>query len=232
MRHPPSGPGVWSTVALTLANRAKRNLEACHPQGWEGAELTGPRNSIDFDDTERTGVPANRHVASTRAPRQPCAAREGSAGIGVLSERMTSATDELRFREVQRVRNVEIVRQAIDACGRRDVEALRRLMRTDVELDWSASKGWFAGVYCGIDEVIRVFADYFSAFEAIAIEPESFVAGGDSVAVPNVARLYGREGIAVSARATFVYTLRHGAVARICLYQELADAVEAVGIAA
>jgi ketosteroid isomerase-like protein len=133
---------------------------------------------------------------------------------------------------MQRIQNLAIVRQAIDAYGRRDVEALRQLMSTDVELDWSASKGWFAGVYCGTDEVIRVFADYFSAFEAIAIEPESFVAAGDSVVVPNVAHLRGREGVEVSARATFVYTLRHGAVTRICLYQLLTDAAEAMDIAA
>jgi hypothetical protein len=58
------------------------------------------------------------------------------------------------------------------------------------------------------------------------------VAAGDSVVVPNVARLRGREGVEVSARATFVYTLRRGAVTRICLYQELTDAVEAMESAA
>jgi len=179
-----------------------------------------------------TGSPANWHRARRVLIGGCVLLGKVPAWIGVPSERVTSANEQLGFRDMQRVQNVAIVRQAIEAYGRRDVEALRRLMRADVELDWSASKGWFAGVYRGTDEVIRVFADYFSAFEAIAIEPESLVATGDSVVVPNVARLRGREGVEVSAQATFVYTLRHGAVARICLYQELADAVEAMGIAA
>jgi ketosteroid isomerase-like protein len=82
---------------------------------------------------------------------------------------VTSANEQLGFRDMQRFQNVAIVRQAIDAYGRRDVETLRRLMSTDVELDWSASSGWFAGVYHGTDEVINVLADYLSAFEAVAI---------------------------------------------------------------
>jgi ketosteroid isomerase-like protein len=51
--------------------------------------------------------------------------------------------------------NVEVVRQALDAYARRDVEALRALHDPDLELDWSASRGWLAGVYRGIEEALR-----------------------------------------------------------------------------
>jgi ketosteroid isomerase-like protein len=126
--------------------------------------------------------------------------------------------------------NVEIVRQAIDAYGRRDVEAMRLLNSPDVVLDWSASRGWLAGVYRGWDEVMRFYADYYDAFEEITFEVESYMPVGNLVVVPNVAHQRGRDGIEVSARAAFVFTLHDGKITRLCLYQELPEALKAVGL--
>lgn len=100
--------------------------------------------------------------------------------------------------------NVEIVRESIDAYVRRDVDAMRRLTSADVELDWSASKGWLAGVYRGFEDVMRFYRDYFEAFDEIRVEVDSYTPVGESVVVPNIARQRGRDGIEVSARATFV----------------------------
>ena len=126
--------------------------------------------------------------------------------------------------------NVEVVRQALDAYTRRDVEALRALAGPDVELDWSASRGWLAGVYSGIDETLRFYEGYFEAFEEIVIEPDRFIEAGDSVVVPNIARQRGRDGVEVSARSTLVFTVGSRRIIRICLYQETEDALEAVGL--
>jgi ketosteroid isomerase-like protein len=126
--------------------------------------------------------------------------------------------------------NVDVVQQALDAYTRRDVEALRALGDPDMELDWSASRGWLAGVYRGIDEALRFYADYFEAFEEIVIEPDRFIEAGDSVVVPNVARQRGRDGIEVSARSTLVFTVRSRRITHICLYQETEQALEAVGL--
>jgi ketosteroid isomerase-like protein len=127
--------------------------------------------------------------------------------------------------------NVEIVRQSLDAFSQRDLDTLRALNDPDLVLDWSASVAWLAGVYCGFDEALRFYEGYFEAFEETVIEADSFIDVGDSVVVPNVAHQKGREGIEVSARATFVFTLRNRKITRICLYQETEDALKAVGLA-
>src|SRR5438132_718501 len=127
--------------------------------------------------------------------------------------------------------NLEVVRQAIDAHVRPDVEAMRRVTSADVELDWSASRGWLAGVYRGCEEVMRFYADYYAAFEEIMLEAESYTSAGEYVVVPNTAYQRGRDGIEVSARATFVFTVYDGRITRICLYQETQEALVAVGLA-
>src|SRR6476659_5248063 len=125
--------------------------------------------------------------------------------------------------------NVEIVRRALDAYCRRDIDALRTLNHPGVELDWSASKGWLAGIYRG-DEILRFYEGYYEAWEAIVIEPDRFIEAGESVIVPNVAHQRGRDGIEVTARGTFVFTLRDRKIIRIRLYQGTDEALAAFGL--
>jgi ketosteroid isomerase-like protein len=127
--------------------------------------------------------------------------------------------------------NVEITRHALDAYARRDVDALRAVADPDIELDWSASVAWFAGVYRGFDETLRFYEGYFEAFEEVVIEADRFIDVRDWVVVPNVAHQKGRDGIEVSARATFMFTIRNRKITRICLYQETEQALKAVGLA-
>lgn len=124
-----------------------------------------------------------------------------------------------------------MVRQALDAYARRDVGALRALSRPDMELDWSHSKGWLAGVYRGINDALRFYAGYFEAFDRITFKPECFIHAGESVVVPNVAHQRGRDGIEVSARSALVFTVRNRQIARICLYQKTEEALKSVGLA-
>jgi len=126
--------------------------------------------------------------------------------------------------------NVKIVEQSLDAYGRRDVETLRAINHPDMELDWSASRGFQAGVYRGFDEALRFYREYFAVFDEIIFESLSFIEAGDSVVVPNVARQRGRDGIEVTARSALVFTVRDRRIARICLYQETAQALKAVGL--
>jgi ketosteroid isomerase-like protein len=125
---------------------------------------------------------------------------------------------------------VEIVRLSLDAYGRRDVDTLRALSDPDLELDWSASHSWLAGVYRGIDQALQFYANYFEVFDEILIEAERFIDAGDSIVVPNVANQRGRDGIQVSARSALVFTFREGKIVRICLYQEIEPALRAVGL--
>jgi ketosteroid isomerase-like protein len=126
--------------------------------------------------------------------------------------------------------NVEVAQRCFDAYNRRDLAALRVLNDPNTELDWSASRGVEAGVYRGIDAVLRFYTDFFDAFQAITIEPERFIDAGESVVVPNAGRLKGRDGIEVLARSTLVFTMRAHKVTRICLYQEIQQALAELGL--
>ena len=126
--------------------------------------------------------------------------------------------------------NVEVVKQSLDAFARRDINAMRALNDPDMELDWSRSVGPFAGVYRGFDAAVRFYEGYYQVFEMDIIQPDRFIDTGESVVVPNVWYLRGRDGIEVSARSTFVFELRDGKIIRICLYQETEEALKAVGL--
>lgn len=125
---------------------------------------------------------------------------------------------------------VEVVQRGIAAYNRRDFEELRRLNHPELVLDWSASRGLGAGVYRGEDEAMRFYRDFLETFEEVRIEPERFIESGDSVVVPNVARVRGRDGVETVARSSFVFDIRDGRIVRICLYQEIDAALEAVGL--
>jgi len=126
--------------------------------------------------------------------------------------------------------NVEVVRKAIAAYNRRDLEAVAALNHPDVEVDWSASLGVEAGVYRGREEVARFYKSYFDTFEEINIKPDRFIESGDLVVVPNHGHVRGRDGIEAVARSALLFELRSGRVARLCLYQATGEALEAVGL--
>jgi ketosteroid isomerase-like protein len=126
--------------------------------------------------------------------------------------------------------NVEIVRRALDAYGRRDVDAMRTLNHAELELDWSASRGSLAGVYRGFEEALRFYAEYYEVFEATVVKSDRFVATGDLVVVPNVAHQRGRDGIEVTARSTLVFAVHNRQITHICLYQNEDDALKAAGL--
>jgi ketosteroid isomerase-like protein len=126
--------------------------------------------------------------------------------------------------------NVEVVRRHIDAYNRRDLRALLALWRSDAEIDWSQSRGPLKGVYCGIREIEAFWKEFWSMFEEIQVETHGFTEIGSEVVVPNTAHLQGREGINVVARSAYVYTVENGEITRLRMFQEQAEALEAVGL--
>jgi ketosteroid isomerase-like protein len=125
---------------------------------------------------------------------------------------------------------MEIVKQALDAFARRDINAMRALNDPDLEVDWSRSVGLVAGVYRGVDAALRFYQSFYEVFEMDIIEPDRFIDTGECVAVPNVSYLRGRDGVEVSARSTLVFELEDRKIVRICLYQETAEALKAAGL--
>ena len=126
--------------------------------------------------------------------------------------------------------NVEIVQRAIDAFNRRDLEALARFADPELEMDWSRSRGVEAGIYRGVQDARGVWNEFLDIFDQVTVSPEEFIDLGDRVLVPHRTRMRGREGIEVQTQSAFVVTLRSGRVVGWTLYQEKAEALEAVGM--
>ena len=126
--------------------------------------------------------------------------------------------------------NVELVRRSIAAYNSRDFETLQELNHPDIEVDWSASVGPEPGIYRGHEQVADFYKSFLNMFDRVQLVPDRFIESGDSVVVPNAAQLRGRDGIRTVARSTLVFELRGGRIARIRLYQETAEALEAVGL--
>ena len=125
--------------------------------------------------------------------------------------------------------NVEAARAAVDALNRADLEGALKDAAPDFELDLSRGMGPDAGVFKGSQ--VRGWWDQFTAnWESIAIEPCEFIPVDEHVVIPLTMRARGRDGIEVPSRPTWVLTFGNGALARLCMYQERADALGAVGL--
>ena len=115
--------------------------------------------------------------------------------------------------------NVEVVRRCIDAVNRRDLDAASRYLDPETEVDWSRFRGLEARVYR--EE---------PAARGFWITPLEFIDTGDYVVVPNSTLVCGRDGIEVVARSAPVVTVRSGRIVEWTVYQEKAEALQAVGL--
>jgi ketosteroid isomerase-like protein len=125
--------------------------------------------------------------------------------------------------------NVEVVKAAIDAFNREDWEAVLQAAAPGFELDWSRAMSPLSGVY-RLEQVRRFLEEVTGYWESFRNEPHEFIEEGDLVVVPMTGHARGRDGIEVTASPTLVWTIRDGAIERVSMYQEKADALEAVGL--
>ena len=126
--------------------------------------------------------------------------------------------------------NVEVVRRNQDAWNRCDLRTWLASFRSDGEIDWSRSRGPLKGVYRGHGELKVFWDEFWSTFDDVQVEMYGVAEAGCDVVVSNTAHLRGREGIAVTARSTFVWTVENGQITRFRMFQERAEALEDVGL--
>jgi ketosteroid isomerase-like protein len=67
-------------------------------------------------------------------------------------------------------------------------------------------------------------------FDYGEIEAHDLTEAGSEVVVPNTTCFRGRQGIEVIARSAFVFTVEDGQISRYRMFQERAEALEAVGL--
>jgi ketosteroid isomerase-like protein len=127
--------------------------------------------------------------------------------------------------------NVDVVRTAVDAYNRGDLEALLGLTAPAFELDLSRAAGPMHGVYART-EVAAFWTEVRDSWESVRLEPHEFIEVGPHVVVPWTMHFSGRDGIEVQARVTWVWTFHGQAIERLTMYQDRQDALEALGASA
>jgi ketosteroid isomerase-like protein len=127
--------------------------------------------------------------------------------------------------------NVEIVGRAVDAWNRCDLGAWLATYASDAEIDWSRSRGPFKGVYRGHGEIEAFWDVWWSTFEDVRLETtHGFAEAGSEVVYSQTTHIRGREGIEVSARSTFLFTVEGVRITRVRMFDERAEALEAAGL--
>ena len=66
--------------------------------------------------------------------------------------------------------NVELVRRAIEAYNRRDLDGWLEEWAPDVVVDWSNARSFDAGVYRGHEEIRALANGFLSAFDEVRFE--------------------------------------------------------------
>jgi ketosteroid isomerase-like protein len=126
--------------------------------------------------------------------------------------------------------NVEVVQRHIEAWNRADLTAFLAAFRSDAEIDWSRARALYKGVYRGRGGQEAFWDEFWSTFEASELEVHDLTGAGSEVVLWNTAHMRGRDGIEVTARSALVYTVENGKITRLRLFQERAEALEAVGL--
>jgi ketosteroid isomerase-like protein len=127
--------------------------------------------------------------------------------------------------------NVDIVRRAVEAFPRGDMEEM--LSYLDPELEWhSAIVGGAEGnVYRGHEGFRRWYADSFESFEELRNEWSEFRDLGDRVLALGRVRARGREsGVEIDSPMGWVATIRRGKLLKAEGFLSRDKALEAAGL--
>ena len=123
--------------------------------------------------------------------------------------------------------NVEVVRAAIEASNRGDWDAVFKDAAPSFEWDNSRAIGTDNRAVWTADEARDFFKGVAELWESTWIEINETIPIGDHVVVPHTTHVRGRDGIEAQARTTWLFTIRSGQIARVCLYQHKQEALEA-----
>jgi ketosteroid isomerase-like protein len=127
-------------------------------------------------------------------------------------------------------KNVEMVRDFIDAYNRRDFDAA--VKDFDPEVEWVLPARQSSDSCRGPEEVRRFWEGLDDTFEELRLKPQEWVDVGDRVATR--LRHYGKgkgSGLEIDAELYHqVATFRNGRMVRIEYFGEWAEALEAAGL--
>ena len=126
--------------------------------------------------------------------------------------------------------NVEVVRDAFEAFGRGDWDAL--LGSLDSEIEWMTTGQFVGGQlyrgHAGVRQFLDTLGGEFDEFHA---QPENFAEARDVVvADTRVSGIGKRSGAPAELRFTVVASIRNGKIVRVRNFIERAEALEAAGL--
>ena len=126
--------------------------------------------------------------------------------------------------------NVEVVRRMHDAFLRGHAEAALALMHPAVEFEATSRPD--AHVWRGPDGVQAAIVEWIGTWDDYSLEVEDYVDAPDGrVLVTWTERGRGKgSGIPIEHRGGNVVTVRDGEIVRIALYNDVRQALEAVGL--
>ncbi len=126
--------------------------------------------------------------------------------------------------------NLEIVRRAIEAFSRGELERALRDADQDAVFDWTRSPGLERGVYRGHEQALRFMGTFHELFERVQVDAEEVLVGGDTVIVPTCLRVRGRYGIELETRHASLFRLRHGQIVLCRFFINRAAALAETGV--
>ncbi len=127
-------------------------------------------------------------------------------------------------------KNVEIVRAAVEAFNRGDLDAAFKDATPSFEWDNSRSMNADTRGVFTLSEALQIFKQALGLWGSAWIEINEVIPVGDHVVLPHTFHVRGRDGIEAQARTTWLFTIRNGKMERGCLYQDRQEALEAVGL--
>ena len=128
--------------------------------------------------------------------------------------------------------NVEIVKQAIDAYNRRDIDAYIALTTSDFELFPALDRTVEAVSYRGREGIETHLGTLHDTWEEFHVLGDEFRDLDDRVLVLGRVEARGRgSGVQVDAHAGFVIDLRGGKMSRIRSFLDHDEALRAAGLA-
>ena len=122
-----------------------------------------------------------------------------------------------------------MVHAAIDAINRGDWDTALTEASPDFEYDLTRTDSPLRGVY-GRGQMHRVLEDFLGSWQSVRYEPQELIECGDHVVMPFTTHFRGRQGIEMRAHATWVWTVREGALARLALFQDRDEALRFAGV--
>jgi len=127
--------------------------------------------------------------------------------------------------------DVEMVRRALEAFPRGDMEEMLSFMDPEGELHSAIVGGAEGNVYRGHEGFRRWYADSFESFEELQNEWTEFRDLGNRVLVFGHVHARGREsGVEVDSPMGWVFTVRRGKLLRAEGFLNRDDALEAAGL--